>query len=373
MAMGRTNGNWVAIVLATLIAVTTVISGAKAQSLALPQTGAEPVTLQFAGNAAVEARPSELLQIFVGQLDACCEGRTPIAGNYAKTGDDLTFTPAFGFDAGQDYVARVRTSQIEEFVPFRIPSRAATVPAIVTQIYPSGDTLPENTLRFYIHFSVPMKPHVAFDHIKLRDASGKADEAAFMRFKQELWNEDRTRLTVLIDPGRIKREVATNVELGPALLAGQTYALAVEGGWPSADGTSVLPAFAKAFRVSEALREHPDVRLWTANAPCAGTREPLTITFDRPFDRHFLTRALRVADGTARGIDGTTEIGAGERTWSFTPKRPWPADDLLVVANPVLEDVAGNNFHDLLDQVAGPEESVASSTDLGVSIRSCED
>ena len=36
-----------------------------------------------------------------------------------------------------------------------------------------------------------------------------------MRLKQELWNEDLVRLTVLIDLGRIKRNVATNVELGP--------------------------------------------------------------------------------------------------------------------------------------------------------------
>ncbi len=353
------------------MAANMISSVATAQDLALPQHGAEPVTLALPDSAQATARPSEVLAVFVGQVDPCCEGRTPIAGRYARANDALTFTPAFGFDAGQDYVARVRTSQIEEMVAFRIPSRAATVPAVVTDIYPSGDTLPENTLRFYIHFSVPMTPHAAFDYIRLRDATGSADEAAFMRFKQELWNEDRTRLTVLIDPGRIKREVATNVELGPALLAGQTSTLTVEGGWPSADGTSLLPAFTKAFRVSEALRERPDTRHWTANAPCAGTREPLAITFDRPFDRHLLTQALWVESETANRIDGTIEVGNAERRWSFTPNRPWSSDDVLLVASPVLEDVAGNNFHDLLDHAADPEESANSATDLPVNIRSC--
>lgn len=79
----------------------------------------------------------------------------------------------------------------------------------------------------------------------LRDASGNADDAAFMRFTQALWNKDGTRLTVPIDPGRIKRHVATNVELGPALLEGQNYTLEIEPGWPSADGHSILPGFAK--------------------------------------------------------------------------------------------------------------------------------
>ncbi len=68
-----------------------------------------------------------------------------------------------------------------------------------------------------------------------------------MRFKQELWNEDLARLTVLIDPGRIKRNVATNVELGFALLAGRNYTLSVGAGWSSANSESVLPAFDKAL------------------------------------------------------------------------------------------------------------------------------
>ena len=89
----------------------------------------------------------------------------------------------------------------------------APVDAKVVGIYPSGDVLPENVLRFYIHFARPMKPHVAFDCIKLLDASGNADEAAFMRFKQELWNEDRTRLAVLVQVAlRVRVHVLGHVE-----------------------------------------------------------------------------------------------------------------------------------------------------------------
>lgn len=55
-----------------------------------------------------------------------------------------------------------------------------------------------------------------------------------MRLKKELWNEDRARLTVLIDPGRIKRNVATNEALGRALLASRDYMLFVDIGCLSA-------------------------------------------------------------------------------------------------------------------------------------------
>lgn len=192
-------------------------------TLSLPQNAEAAVALALPDWLADE--PSKVLQVFVGTGEGCCDTKTPIAGRYTHENNVLSFTPAFGFSAGQNYVARVQEAEDEELIPFRIPVEAAIIPAAVTEIYPSGDTLPENTLRFYIHFTVPMQPQVAFDYIKLRDASGAVDEATFMRFKQELWNEDRTRLTVLIDPGRIKREVATNVELGPALLASQQYTL----------------------------------------------------------------------------------------------------------------------------------------------------
>jgi len=350
-----------------------VVSSAFADDfiLSLPQGADDPVTLVLPDGFVAE--PANFLQVFVGSADGCCDDRIPVAGRYALENNLLSFTPAFGFDLGGTYVARVRGLQIDELTHFSIAPDNETVLAAVNRIYPSGDVLPENTLRFYIHFSVPMMPGVAFDFIKLRDASGAADAGAFMRFKQELWNEDRTRLTVLIDPGRIKREVATNVELGPALRAGQEYALTVEGGWPSSDGTSTVSGFTKKFRVTDALRTRPDTRRWIANSPCAGSREPLSITLDRSFDRHLLTRALRVETGRSERIDGEIEITGAEDEWTFVPLAPWPAGDLLLLANATLEAVAGNNFRDLLDHVASQQETDLAESKFPIRIRNCAD
>ena len=338
-------------------------------SVGLPHGPEDAVTLARPEELAGD--PSEVLQVFVGRGDGCCEDRVPVAGRYDFENSILSFTPAFGFSTSQDYVVLVRNAQGDERIPFRLASDVENAPAAVTDLYPSGDVLPENTLRFYIHFSVPMRPHVAFDYIKLSDASGDVDEAAFMRFSQELWNEDRTRLTVLIDPGRIKREVATNLELGPALLAGEQYTLTVDGGWPSADGTTDLSAFTKTFQASDPLRTRPDASIWNANAPCADTRKPLTIVFDRPFDRHLLMQALRVETETGAAIEGVNDVADGEHEWTFTPQQPWSLEDLRLVANPILEDVAGNNFRDLLDHVAGTQAIAPSSTYLPISIRNC--
>lgn len=332
---------------------------AQAQDFILPQVGSDPVILRVE-----KGLPDpEMLKVTLPGTE------TPIAGRYAVDGNSLRFTPTFGFDAGRDYVIRLPNNN--EDVSFRIGTDAPQIAPAVTHIYPSGDTLPENTLRFYIHFSVPMQPHVALDYIKLRDASGAVDDAAFMRFKQELWNEDRTRLTVLIDPGRIKRDVATNIALEPALLAGRRYSLVVDSGWPTADGTAVLPAFTKTFEVSDALRTRPDTRLWSANTPCAGTRETLTVNLDRPFDRHQLMYALRLETQDGDKVEGEIGVEDAEHHWSFTPLAPWPTGSLDLLTDPTLEDVAGNNFVDLLDHAVGVAARDAAMSDLRVHIQNC--
>ena len=326
---------------------------APVDDLLVPRHVDEPVVMRLA-EGDPEPHPTggpKILAVFVGRSDSYHEGRLPVAGRYERDGDVLRFTPAFGFVAGHHYVVRTRhTGARHRLTEFHVPAGAVSADALVTGVYPSGSVLPENVLRFYVHFSVPMAPHLASEFVKLHDAAGVADAAAFMRFKQELWSEDRTRLTVLLDPGRIKRSVATNLDLGPALLEGKRYELTVGGGWPSADGTSRLPPFSKSFSVAAPLREQPDVGLWRWRSPRPGTRESLEITFDRPFDRHSLSEALHVVARDGRTIDGTPRIGEDESSWHFTPDDPWTAGDLRVTVNDALEDIAGNSFRDLLDR-----------------------
>ncbi len=338
----------------------------------LPQRGGEPVVLRLAEGEADHhpTRGDQRLAVFVGEADSYHEGRLPVAGRYEYHGKFLSFTPAFGFVAGQDYVVRTRRSgERHHLTEFLIPAEAAAAPALVTDVYPSGDVLPENLLRFYLHFSVPMTPHVAPDFVALRDASGVPDPAAFMRFKQELWNADRTRLTVLIDPGRIKRSVATNLDLGPALLEGRRYELTIDEGWPAADGSSVLQSFAKRFLVGTGLRDRPSVGRWRWRPPRPGTREALRIVFDRPFDRHLMDDALHVVVGDGHPIDGTPHPGKHETSWSFTPTEPWTTGDVRIVVDDALEDVAGNNFRELLDRDVGHRLGQAATPDAPTQAR----
>mgnify|MGYP003346898067 CR=1 FL=1 len=106
-------------------------------------------------------------------------------------------------------------------VPPVPPERATT---LVTQIYPSADVLPENTLKFYVHFSAPMSRGHSYDHIRLLDEANRPVELAFLELAEELWSPDMLRLTLLMDPGRIKRGDYT---LLVAFGAGLTYGSAL--------------------------------------------------------------------------------------------------------------------------------------------------
>ncbi len=311
-------------------------------SVILPEQPADPVIL-------ISASTDEF-RVYVGTPDECCAGRSPLAGRYEHQGQGVRFTPAFDFVEGQTYT--VLSDGV--LTAFTLGKADLTAPEVVA-IYPSGDAIPENTLRFYIHFSAPMQPHLAADKIKLINANGVEDTAAFMTFKQELWNADRTRLTLLMDPGRIKRGVAQNRELGPALEEGRSYSLVVDSGWPSVTGVEKTMRFEKAFQVSAPLRTLPNPEQWDVSSPGMITREPLVITFDRPFDQLGLATAITLLDSDGRIIDGQVQIERNQTQWRFEPRNPWTGGHIEVVVDAQLEDVAGNNFRDLLDHALGTE------------------
>ncbi|MEO0931908.1 MAG: hypothetical protein AAFY14_14880, partial [Pseudomonadota bacterium] len=86
------------------------------------------------------------------------------------------------------------------------PAAACTGPAttVVDEIYPSGDVVPENLLRMYLYFSGPMAEADILPHIRLRHEDATAVDGVFLSNRFDLWSPDRTRLTLLLDPGRVK-------------------------------------------------------------------------------------------------------------------------------------------------------------------------
>lgn len=325
--------------------------------LTLPESGDSNVEFQQ-GTDQPEAAPSDVLQVFVGRAGLCCEGRSAMAGRYRVDGRRVIFDPAFRLVEGQTYTVVTRgrntdgrlTSTLSEFSVQ--PAAEPVVPRVVA-IYPGGGALPENILRFYIHFSTPMEAHLSDRFVALVDSEGEIDDAAFMTFKQELWSEDRRRLTVLLDPGRIKRGVAQNLSLGPALEEGRKYSIVVKKDWPSASGVATSTSFEQSFQVTPALRSRPGTNRWELSQVRRKTHDVLSITFDRPFDRALASRLINVFDPNGVRIEGVVSIGADGKSLQFVPSEVWSTDEIEIVVDSRLEDVAGNNFQELLDHKLG--------------------
>lgn len=297
-------------------------------------------------------RWGQILRVTVKGSESSGPAGLAVLGRYAVDGRDIRFTPMFPFDPGREYEVT--------FDPRRLPANpdpghrpivavvsrprpAAVSSTRVSHVYPSGDVVPENQLRLYIHFSAPMGRRPGMEYVSLLDEEGKTVEDPFLPLDAELWNADRTRYTVFFDPGRQKRGILPNRDMGPSLLAGREYTLVVKREWPDANGQPLAEAFTRRFRVGPPDQHPVDQQAWTLDLPPAGTRGPLVVRFPEPLDHGLLMRALGVRRGAA-GIPGESRVDADERRWSFTPRDPWGAGeyDLLILS--VLEDLAGNRI-----------------------------
>lgn len=273
-----------------------------------------------------------------------------VVGRYAVVDDVLRFTPMFPFDEGRDYDVVVDGrvispgSSAESSIFTAVVARPgiARVPStVVSAIYPSGGVVPANQLRLYLHFSAPMDWRSGHEHVVLLDDAGQEVPDAFLPLDADFWNDDRTRYTVFFDPGRVKRGILPNKQMGRALEAGKRYTLLVKREWRDGHGLPLEKEFRHQFTAVPAIERALTMKAWTVTAPAAGTREPLAVAFDAPLDRGLLMRALGV-ERSGAGVPGDIAIDRNETRWLLTPREPWTAGDYELVALEFLEDLAGN-------------------------------
>jgi hypothetical protein len=289
----------------------------------------------------------------------------PLAGHYHVDGVVVYFTPLFPFAAGETYFGELdygrlwkksgglpvgnKSYENRENIElvFSIPD--SIVPrTFVEAIYPTSDTLPANLLRMYVYFSAPMSMGEAYEHIQLKDEIGNIVGKAFLIVDQELWDTERRRFTLLFDPGRIKRGIQSNIDLGMPLQSGHSYSLVINSAWQDEHGNSLLSNYEKKMVVGDARREKLSKQNWAITEPEASSRNPLVVRFDKPLDHTLALKYIVVADSFSNIIVGKTEM-KDDRTWTFYPNSPWNAGNYSLQISPYLEDPAGNNFNNPFD------------------------
>ena len=277
-----------------------------------------------------------------------------VLGRYTVEGKAIVFKPEYGFDAGRRYVVTFDASKLPsapgDWQPapltavVGLPARNLVATTIVSRVFPSAGLVPENQLRLYLHFSAPMGRKGGVDHLRLLDESGDEIRDPFLPLDAEFWNRDRTRFTVFFDPGRQKRGILPNEEMGRSLVAGRSYTLVVSRDWLDADGMPLKEEFRRRFTVAPPDERPLDEKTWRIEAPRGGTRDPLLVSFPEPLDHGLLQRALGVADAHGRQLPGEQRVDSDEQRWQFIPAERWQSGEHRLIALTILEDMAGNRI-----------------------------
>jgi hypothetical protein len=327
-----------------------------------PQAGSLP-SLQ--ADDAFKLRLVSAFRVYVEAVGA----ESPMAGRHEIVADRFRFTPRFPFREGIAYAVSVDEVCLLLIGAVACPSEplpaiAFTIAATeyaaagVAAVEPRVDRLPANLLRFYLYFSAPMAQGNVYSHIHLARSDGSRVPSPFLKLSGELWNREQTRLTVLLDPGRIKRGVGPNLEAGPAMIEGETYILRVEPGMRDARGRVLKEAFEKIFVAIAPERERLDPRRWMITTPDHGSREPLRVETAVHIDSGAFDGAIRIVTDKGETVAGTASLLPDAPAWRFIPDREWLAGRYRIEVRTEIEDVSGNSAQSAFDAIAGRSASL---------------
>ena len=244
-------------------AVMAGIASAAEPEIRLVETDGAPVAIEVTGLradviaelaslAATDQLGPRTLSVYVGKQFQ--KGQPPLSGSYQVADGKLALHAAVSPARRTRLPGRsLSTCTKARRIAGTLRARVRAARSAQRRAGPHNGGLPfrrdaaENQLRFYLHFATPMVLGEAYDHLLLLKENGQPVLRPFLEIGEELWDNSRTRLTLLIDPGRIKRGLSPREEHGPVLEAGGKYTLVVTKGWQDAAGQPLAEDFRKSF------------------------------------------------------------------------------------------------------------------------------
>jgi hypothetical protein len=218
--------------------------------------------------------------------------------------------------------------------------RIQTSPEVPIRVSPRAKVLPANTLRFYIHFPRPGEAHFDRDHLSLLNEDEQVVRDPFLVLSQELWSVDGCRLTVLMEPGRIKRGLGADPSHEPALGVGRTYSLVV---------TALGQTARHTFRVSDPVLEALDETHWRLVSPRVGSLDSAIVHFDRVMDAAICEHEIGVLTPAGEVVHTRVSLAPDGTAARIIPSHPWRAGEHRLIVTERLEDVCGNRLGEALD------------------------
>ena len=267
----------------------------------------------------------------------------PMFGTTTLGDNEITFTPRFALSSKVYSLQLMQNNKLTYVGELDLTTKVQQLTSVDT-VYPTASMLPENTLRFYVQFSGPMRKGDIYRHISIREARGKEVDLPFLEIEQEFWSRDSKRLTLLLDPGRIKRGLKPREEMGPIFESGKSYELVISKQWKDANGNELAKEFVKRFSIGSEDHEQPSPTKWRVTSILQGAREPLVIAFPNPLDHAMLQQSIQVQNAAGKQVSGTISVSKNETLWSLTPNEAWQAGSYTIAIDDNLEDPAGNSI-----------------------------
>lgn len=273
-----------------------------------------------------------------------------VIGTYKIVDNHLAFSPKFLPDPKVRYFVTFSYPHLAELLASSLTEQAIysdivsfeppeTTQPEITSVTPNLEIVPANLLRFYVFFSAPMGLENPYDFIKIEDKEGNILVDPFVIVPEGLWNIDRTRLTLLLHPGRIKQGVGPNMTEGDILRAGNIYTLKIDSNWKGASGEPLKASFSRPINASNPLRKAINVNLWALKAE-QNQFGILTIVTDHPLDQPLAKRMLFIRNKEGKILPSQVEFTSPENIRILW--RPDGSKELELHIDPRLEDVCGN-------------------------------
>ncbi|MEM7382658.1 MAG: hypothetical protein AAF361_15930, partial [Bacteroidota bacterium] len=238
------------------------------------------------------------------------EKRNPVLGDLTAVRGRYKFTPVLAFSEGKTYEIRYQDETLTSFTVSSGENKSS--PEVLT-IYPTRDTLPENLLKMYVVFSEPMQQvGNALDFIRVFDETEQQEVQVFLELESELWNAEHDRLTLWLDPGRIKTDLIPNKEQGLPVKQGHNYRIEIDQAWRSAKGIALKESYSKEFYVDRRDVLKPDPKAWEILTPASGSKQELTLRFGESLDGILTKESVAVYSDAGDRVQGAFELHSKE-------------------------------------------------------------
>ncbi len=271
----------------------------------------------------------------------------PILGDFEQAHHTILFRPIVPFTKGKTYEIKYRQEIIGMF---DVEASKTNDNPMLTAIFPSTDTVPENLLKMYFVFSKPMQEvQNALEFIEVYNLTDHVATSIFLELQNELWNEDHTELTLWLDPGRIKTDLVPNRNQGLPLEEGKEYEIRISSKWYDAQNNLLDKNYTKHIYVSKKDRIQLALDQWTVKTSKSGTRDPIFLNVNEPLDAMLALETVLIYDANNSIVQGDFKLIDHEKRLLFTPSEPWKPGTYSISIRSILEDLAGNNLNHLFD------------------------